>query len=142
MGEGGGGSGGSIGFVAEVHGCDEAVFESENVEDFAVEEDIPLKALDELVDADAELTFGVGGDRERFDVGIELGPLASPVGADLFFANDLAALGGFGPGDVFGHEGEGCIDVAVVECGVREVDGGGRVGHGSLLLRLSCVDDR
>ena len=129
VGEGSGGGVGGGCFVAEIHGGDEAVVEGEDVEDFAIEEDVALKALDELVNAHAEFAFRIGGDGERFDVGIELGPLADPIGADLFFPGDFATLRGFGPRDVVGHEGEGSVDVALVEGGVGVLDGGGCVGH-------------
>ena len=105
MGEGGGGGCGGVGLVGEIHGGDEAVVEGEDVEDFGVGEEVALEAFDSLVDADAEFVGGFFGDGEGFDVGIELGPLAGPVGADFFFAGDLAALGGFGPAYVWGHEG-------------------------------------
>jgi hypothetical protein len=55
--EGGGGAGGGGGLVAEVHGGDETVAEGEDVDDFAVGEDVAVKALDELVDSDAELVL-------------------------------------------------------------------------------------
>ncbi len=136
VGEGGGWAGGGGGFVAEVHGGNETVAEGEDVEDFAVGEDVAVEALDELVDADAELGLIRGarffGDGEGIDVGVEFGPLAGPVGTDLGFADDVAAFGGFGPGDVVGHEGEGGVDVTTVEGGVGLSDQGMCVWHESL----------
>ena len=74
---------GCVGLIPEVHGCDEAVFHGEYVDDFAVRKDIPFKTLDELVHPDAGLASVFPGDCERFDVGIKLIPLSSPIGADL-----------------------------------------------------------
>jgi len=93
------------GFVSEVHGCDEAVPRGEDVENLAVGKDIALKVLDDLMDVDADLVCFFGGDGEWFDVGIELTPLARPVRADFFFADNLASLRSLRPGHVFGHEG-------------------------------------
>ena len=55
------------------------------MENLAVRKNIPLKALDELVHPDAGLASVFLGHCERFDMGIELTPLSSPIGADLFF---------------------------------------------------------
>jgi hypothetical protein len=51
-----------------------------------------LKALDELVRSDADLASLSLGHCQRFDMGIELAPLSSPVGADLFLSDNPAAL--------------------------------------------------
>ena len=104
MGECGGGAGGWIRLVSEIHGCDEAGVHGEDVENFAVGEDIARKALDELVDPNAELASVFLGDCQWFDMGVELSPLAGPIGADRFFADDLAAFGGFGSAHVGRHQ--------------------------------------
>jgi hypothetical protein len=51
-----------------------------------------LKVLDALMHPDANLASAFLGDFQRFDMAIELAPLSSPVGADLFFSDNLAAL--------------------------------------------------
>jgi len=61
MGEGGGRRGGWVGVIAQVHGCDETAVDGEYVEDFAVEKNFALQALDELVDSDADFASGVFG---------------------------------------------------------------------------------
>src|ERR1700677_697863 len=81
-----------IGLISEVHGCYETALHGEYVKNLAIRKDIPLKTLDELVHPDADLVSAFVGHCERFDMGIELAPLSSPIGADLFLSNNLAAL--------------------------------------------------
>ena len=88
---------GWIGLIPEVHGCDKTAVHSEYVENLAVRKNFPLKALDELVHPDTGLASIFLGYRKRFDMGIELTPLSSPVGADLVLSDDLAALRSLGP---------------------------------------------
>src|SRR5271154_7461162 len=109
---------GWIGLIPEVHGCDKTAVHSEYVENLAVGKYIPLKALDELVHPDAGLAPVFLGHCERFDMGIELTPLSSPIGANLFFSDNLATLRSLGPAHVFGHECQCAVDVPLVECGV------------------------
>src|SRR5258708_9684012 len=75
---------GWIGVIPEVHGCDKTAVHSEYVQNLAIRKNIPLKALDELVHPDPCLASVFLGHCKRFDMGIELTPLSSPVGADLF----------------------------------------------------------
>jgi hypothetical protein len=74
------------------------------VEHHAVKKDISLKALDELAHPDADLASVFLGDGERFEVGIELSPLPGPIGADLFFSDNLAALRSLGLVHVLLHQ--------------------------------------
>jgi hypothetical protein len=104
MREGGRRTGGCIGLIPEVHSCDKIAAHGEYVENLAVEKNIPLKALDELVHSDTGLASVFLGHCERFDMGIELTPLSSPIGADLFFSDNLAALRGLGPAHVLRHQ--------------------------------------
>src|ERR1700733_11338565 len=97
-------TGGRIGLIAEVHCRDKTAFHSEHVQNLAVRKNIPLKALDELAHPDACLASAFLSDCERFDMGIELTPLSGPVGADLFFSNNLAALRSLGPAHVLRHQ--------------------------------------
>src|SRR5580692_12317260 len=92
------------GLIPEVHGCDKTAIDSEYVENLAVRKNIPLKALDELVHPDAGLASVFLGHSERFDEGIELTPLSSPIGADLFFSDNFAALRSLGPAYVLRHQ--------------------------------------
>jgi hypothetical protein len=73
------------------------------VEHHAVGKNISLKALDELVNPDADLASVFLGNGERFDVGIKLSPLPGPIGADLFFSDNLAALRSLGSVHVLRH---------------------------------------
>jgi len=101
--EGGRRTSNCIGLTPEVHGCDKTVAHSEYVENLAVRKNIPFKALDELVHPDAGLASIFLGHCKRFDIRIELIPLSSPVGADLFLSDDLAALRCLGPAYVLRH---------------------------------------
>src|ERR1700679_623222 len=104
MREGGRRTSGCIGLIPEVHGCDKTTAHGEYVENLAVGKNIPLKALDELVHPDARLGSIFLGHCERFDMGIELTPLSSPIGTDLFFSDNLAALGSLGPAHLLRHQ--------------------------------------
>jgi hypothetical protein len=95
---------GWIGVTLKIHGCDKTGVHSEDVENFAVRQNIPLKTFDELVDPDADLASVSLGDCQWFDMGIELAPLSSPIGADLFLSDSFAALRGPGPVYVLGHQ--------------------------------------
>ncbi len=81
--------------------------------------DFAVQTLYELMHADAERATVILSDCKRVNVGIELGPLSRPVGSNLVFADNPAALRSFGPVDVVCHERERGIDVTLVECGVR-----------------------
>src|ERR1700758_5251701 len=89
-----------IGLISKVHGCDQTTVHGEDVENLAIRKNIPLKALDELVHPDADPACIFLGHRKRFNIRIELTPLSSPVGADLFLSDDSAALGSLGPAHV------------------------------------------
>lgn len=90
-------TGGWIGLISEVHGHDKAAVDGEYVENLAVRR-TPWKALDELVHSDAGLASAFLSHCERFDMGIELTPLPSPIGAYCFFSDDLVKYGtGFQP---------------------------------------------
>src|SRR5258708_23676071 len=93
-----------IGLIPDVHGCDETALHGEYVKNLAVRKNIPLKALDELVHPDAGLAAVFLGHCKRFDMGIEFTPLSSPIGADLFFRDNLAALRSLGPAYVLRHQ--------------------------------------
>jgi hypothetical protein len=86
------------------HRRDKTAVHSEYVQNLAVRKNIPLKALDELVHPDACLASVFLGHCKRFDMGIELTPLSSPVGADLVFSDNLAALRSLGPAHVLRHQ--------------------------------------
>ena len=58
-----------IGLIAEVHGCDETAHHGKHVKNLAVGKNIPLKALDDLVDPDASLAFVFIGHCKGFDMG-------------------------------------------------------------------------
>jgi hypothetical protein len=93
-----------IGLISQVHGCDETAVHREYVKNLAIRKNVPLKALDELVHPEADLASIFLGHRKRFDIRIELTPLSSPVGADLFLSDDLAALRSLGPAHVLRHQ--------------------------------------
>ena len=76
----------------EVHAFDEAVGEGEDVPYLGVGENVSDEAFDELVDTNVGLAGLAVDELKGFDVGVELRPLAGPVGADLFFADGSAAL--------------------------------------------------
>src|ERR1035441_1255081 len=95
---------GWIGLIPEVHGCDETSLHGEHVKNLAVRKNIALKALDELVHPDADLVSIFLGHCKRFDIRIELTPLSSPVGADLFSSDNLAALRSLWPAHVLRHQ--------------------------------------
>jgi hypothetical protein len=135
----GGGAGGGLRVVAEVHCGDEVTPHGEDMEDFGVGEDVALETSDELMDLDANLVAYLGGDGAGSDVGIELGPLARPVSADRVLPDDLAAFGCLGPVDVVGHQGECAVDVALIECGVRLLDGGPGVCHTASCVAASII---
>ena len=115
---------GWIGLISEVHCPDKTAVHGEHVENLAVRKNIPLKALDELVHPDACPAFVILGHCKRFDMGIELAPLSSPVGADLFFSHDLAALRSPGPANVLRHQRQCTVDVPLVKRGIRLLDNG------------------
>src|SRR5260221_12031456 len=94
---------GWIGLIPEVHGCDKTAVHCEYVENLAVRKNISLKALDMLVHPDAGLASVFLGHCERFDMVIELIPLSTLIGADLFFSDNFAALPSLVPSYVFGH---------------------------------------
>src|SRR5580698_2162497 len=94
---------GCIGLIPEVHGCDKTALYGENMENLAVRKNIPFKTLDDLVYSDSDPAAVFLGDCKRFDMGIELTPLSSPIGADLFFSDNLAALRSLGPAHVLRH---------------------------------------
>jgi hypothetical protein len=93
----------SIFLTSEVHGRDKTAVYGENMENLAVRKNITFKTLDELVHPDPGPASVFHGYCNRFDVGIELTPLPSPIGADLFFSDNFAALRSFGPDHVFRH---------------------------------------
>ena len=95
---------GCIGLIAEVHGCDKTAVHGEYVDNLAVRKNIPFKTLDELVHPDAGLASVFLGHCKRFDMGIELTSLSSPIVADLFFSDNLAALRSLGPAHVLRHQ--------------------------------------
>ncbi len=82
---------GWIDLIPEVHACDETALHGEYVMNLAVRENIPLKTLDELVYLDAGPAYTFLGHRKWFDMGIELVPLSSPIGADLFLSDIVPA---------------------------------------------------
>jgi len=93
-----------IGFIPKIHGCYKAVVHGKYVENFAVRKNIALEVPDQLAHPDADLASVFLGDCQRFDMAIELTPLSSPIGADLFFSDNPAALGSLRPAHVFGHQ--------------------------------------
>src|SRR5665213_681911 len=93
-----------IGLIPEIHGRDETTLHSEHMNDLAVRKNITLKALDELMHPDANHAAIFLADRKRLNMRIELTPLPSPIGADFFFPNHLAALRSPGPTHVFRHQ--------------------------------------
>src|SRR5579863_1585099 len=93
-----------IGLVPKIHSCDKTTVHSKYMENFAVRQNIPLKILDELVHPDADLASVSLGDCQRFDMGIELAPLSSPIGADPFLSDNFSALRSLRPVHVFGHQ--------------------------------------
>ncbi len=93
-----------IGLISEVHGCDKPPVHGKYVENLAVRKNITLKALNNLVHPDAGLASVFLGYCERFDMGIELTPLPGPIGADLFFSDNLAALRSLGSAHVLRHQ--------------------------------------
>src|SRR5215469_9307314 len=93
-----------IGLIPKVHGCDKTGVDREYMENFAVRQNIPLKALDDLAHSDADLASHSLDDCERFDMGIELAPLSSPVGADLFLSDNFAPLRSLGPAHILRHQ--------------------------------------
>jgi len=95
---------GWIGLIPEVHGCDETAIHSEYVENLAVRKNIPLNAPDQLVRPDAGLAPFLLGHRKWFDIRIELTALSSPVHADLFLSDNVAALRSLGPAHVLRHQ--------------------------------------
>src|SRR6266404_5502 len=122
---------GWIGLIPEVHCRDKTAVHSEYVQNLAIRKNIPLKALDELVHPDACLASVFLGHCKRFDTGIELTPLSSPVGADLFLSDNLAALRSLGPAHVLRHQCQCTVDVPLVECGIRLLNNGLSVFHRS-----------
>lgn len=122
-------SGGWIAIITEGHCRDKTAANSEDVHNLAVRENGALKRLDELMHPDSSLVSVFLGHCKRFDIGIELTPLSSPVGADLVLANHLAALRRFGPAHVSRHQSQCTVDVPLVECGIGLVDKGHRVFH-------------
>src|SRR5215471_14811352 len=97
-------TGSCIGLISEIHGCNKTALHSEYVENLGVRKHIPLRALDELVRSDAGLASVFLGHCERFDMGIELTPLPSPIGTDLFLSDNFAALRSFWPAHVLRHQ--------------------------------------
>ena len=83
---------GCICLIYEVHSCDQTVLHREYMEKNAVRKNLPLKALDELVNPDAGLSSIFLGYYKRFDIGIELASLSSQILANLLFSDNLAAL--------------------------------------------------
>ncbi len=83
--------------------------------DLAVREHITAEALDELMDSDIDLARRAVDHFERIDVGIELVPLASPIGTNLFFSDDAPAFLCLWPADAVTHQHKGAIDVALIE---------------------------
>src|SRR6516162_9570690 len=61
-------------------------------------------------------------ERSRLDVRVDLRPLLRPVVADLLVPADEAALERPRPRDIRGHGGEGGVDVACVERGIRRAE--------------------
>lgn len=102
----------------DVHAGDEAFGDGVDVDYRLIGEGFAGSGVDELMDFHFDFTRGEVRDFEGLDAGVKFGPLAGPVGADAFFADDAAAFGGFGPVDGFRHEGERGVDVAAVEGGV------------------------
>jgi hypothetical protein len=92
-----------IAIITEGHCRDKTADHSEDVHSLAVRKNGALKRLDELMHPDSYLVSVFHGHCNRFDMGIELTPLSSPVGADLFFANHLTALGRFRPAPAFSN---------------------------------------
>src|SRR5215831_1627971 len=62
-------------------------------------------------------------------MGIELAPLSSPIGADLFLSDNFAALRSLGPAHILHHQCQCTVDVPLVECGVRLLNKGLSVCH-------------
>jgi hypothetical protein len=58
----------------------------------AIEENVALKVLHKPVHSNLQLASSQIDDLYRLYMGIELGPLPSPIGADLLFSDNLALL--------------------------------------------------
>src|SRR5215469_635246 len=88
-----------------------------------------MKVLDELVHPDSDLASAFLRDCQGFDMWIELAPLSSPIGTDLFLSDDSAALRGLGPAYVFCHQCQCTINVPLIKCRVCLLKKGLSVRH-------------
>src|SRR5580658_5416491 len=83
--------------------------------DLAFRKHIATKTLHKLMDSDINLARSTVDHLNRFDVRIELFPLAAPVGTNLVFPDYTSAFRCFGPTDVLLHPRQRTIDVPLVE---------------------------
>ena len=95
---------GCILLIHQFHCRDKTAVHREYVQNLAVRKNIPLQALDQLMHPDACLASVFLAHGKRFHMRIELTPLSSPIRADLFFSDNLAALRSLGPTYVLGHQ--------------------------------------
>src|SRR6202790_4613500 len=67
------------------------------------------------MDSDIDLARSTVDHLNRFDMRIELFPLAAPVGTNLFFPDYTPAFRCLGPTDALPHQRQRTIDVPLVE---------------------------
>src|SRR4030088_1542577 len=70
------------------------------------------------MDSNVDLARSTVDHLNRFDMRIELFPLAAPVGTNLFFPAYTPAFRRLGPTDALAHQRQRTIDVPLVESGV------------------------
>src|SRR5580700_2215731 len=67
------------------------------------------------MDSDIDLARSTVDHLNRFDMRIELFPLAAPVGTNLFFSDYTPAFRCLGPTDALPHQRQRTIDIPLVE---------------------------
>ena len=78
-------------------------------------EELPVGRAHHLTDSGGQRTIGTLSDRERFDVGIDLGPLRGPVVPYGLPAGQATAFPSVRPVHLLAHHRENGIDIAAVE---------------------------
>ena len=80
---------------------DQPIFDGEDVPDHLIQQEIAVEIAYYLVDLDDNFILRTFGESDRFDVGIDHSPLASPVTAHRIPAVYMASLHSIRPHDVF-----------------------------------------
>jgi hypothetical protein len=94
---------------------DHSVFDSKDVVDHLIGQEIPFEIAHHLMYFDDHFLFGVFGKCDRLDVRIDQSPLSRPITAHSFAPMDVPSFHTVCPNHIFVQRGEDCFHFASVE---------------------------